>query len=44
MSEGISFSETFRRIYNNRKEINKKIEELIKQWEREDYEKFKKRA
>lgn len=36
--EEISLSATFKRIYENRDEINKKIEELIKQWEKEDDE------
>jgi len=36
--EEISLSAIFKRIYENRDEINKKIEELIKQWEKEDDE------
>ena len=35
----MSLSEDFKRIYNNREFVNKKIKELITQWEKEDYEK-----
>ncbi len=38
----ISLSETFKRIYDNKDEINKKIENQIKQWEKEDHESDKK--
>lgn len=36
----ISLSTTFKRIYDNRDEINEKIEKLIEQWEKEDDEKL----
>ena len=35
----MSLSEDFKRIYNNREFVNKKIKELITQWEKEDHEK-----
>lgn len=37
--EEISLSATFKRIYDNREEINERIEKLIEQWEKEDDEK-----
>lgn len=36
--EEISLSETFKNIYNNREEINLRIDTLIKQWEKKDDE------
>ena len=38
--EEISLSSTFKRICDNRKEINERIEKLIEQWEKEDDEKL----
>lgn len=38
--EEISLSATFKRIYDNKDEINKRIEKLIEQWEKEDDEKL----
>ena len=35
-----NWSENFKRIYNNKDYVNKKIEEVINQWEKEDYEKI----
>lgn len=37
--EEISLSSTFKRICDNRDEINKRIEKLIEQWDKEDDEK-----
>jgi len=36
----ISLSETFKRIYDNQDEINKRIETLIEQWDQEDMNKL----
>lgn len=41
-NEEISLSETFRRIYENRDDINERIERMIEQWEKEDEERLKK--
>ena len=37
-NDEVSLSDTFKRIYENRDEINKKIEKMIKQWKKEDIE------
>ncbi len=37
--EEISLSATFKRIYDNRDEINERIEKLIEKWDKEDDEK-----
>ncbi|GAI99410.1 unnamed protein product [marine sediment metagenome] len=39
--EEISLSATFKRICDNRDEINERIEKLIEQWDKEDDEKCK---
>ncbi len=38
--EEISLSATFKRIYDNKNEINERVEKLIERWEKEDDDKL----
>ena len=39
-----NLSEAFKKIYNNREEVNRRLEIMLEQWEKEDYEKIIKNA